>query len=351
MNFGLDEDENLLVTSVRRFVDRAVKPVAADADRAGEFAKSLLSAATDLGFFVDAVPEESGGLLEGDYSHLARALRGAELGRGCSALAALLEQNVEPALAVARWGSDNLKRTFFGALAEGKSAIFHRDTGATVPIPGVATASFALIARDGGKPLLFVVAVDKNVTPVKPSSWRAAAWGTLRVDGKIEKDHILAEGAAARRAITEIATWSRVSLAARALGVAREAIACARKYSHERVQFGQPIGRFESIRDICDRNESAIEAAWLLTLKAAWQIDQKQKEAGDNASRARQLAAEVVSRATIDAVQVYGGYGFVNDFPVEKLMRDAPAYGVLGGDEGTHRIIHNEFEESHGSPA
>jgi acyl-CoA dehydrogenase len=88
-----------------------------------------------------------------------------------------------------------------------------------------------------------------------------------------------------------------------------------------------------------DENQTAIGAARSYALKAAWEIDRGLPSAADTASRARDLAAQVVSRATIDAVQMYGGYGFVSDFLVEKLMRDARAFEVLGGNEALARVL------------
>src|SRR5215813_9189267 len=101
MDFRLDDEQEMIVQTVRRFADRELRGWAADADRAGAPPDKLAAAAGDLGFFLDAVPSAAGGMLDGAYSHLTRALRGFELGRGCPALAALLETNVEPALAAA----------------------------------------------------------------------------------------------------------------------------------------------------------------------------------------------------------------------------------------------------------
>src|SRR6185503_8999555 len=116
MDFSLSDDEALLVTTLRRWSDRQLRAWAPEADRAGAAPAALWGAAAELGLLVDAVPEAAGGLADGDTSHVQRALRGIELGRGCAALAALCETNVEPALAVARWGSAAAKQALFGAL-------------------------------------------------------------------------------------------------------------------------------------------------------------------------------------------------------------------------------------------
>ena len=101
MDFRLDEEQEMIVQTVRRFAERDLRGWAADADRAGAAPERLQAAGAELGFFVDAVPAASDGALEGAYSHVTRALRGFELGRGCAGMAALLETNVEPALAKA----------------------------------------------------------------------------------------------------------------------------------------------------------------------------------------------------------------------------------------------------------
>ena len=123
MDFALDDDQQLIVDTVRRFADRDLRAWSADADRNGAPPDRLTHSAGELGFFVDAVPAEHDGMLEGAFSHATRALRGFELGRGCAALAALLETNVEPALAVARWGSDAAKKELFASLASGGLAL------------------------------------------------------------------------------------------------------------------------------------------------------------------------------------------------------------------------------------
>ena len=99
------------------------------------------------------------------------------------------------------------------------------------------------------------------------------------------------------------------------------------------------IGRFESLIRLRDDAETSAIAARQLALYAAWALDHDVTQASDLASRARVLAGDAVTRATIDAVQIFGGYGFVNDYPVEKLMRDARAFEALHGDERLGRVL------------
>ena len=350
MDFALDDEQALLVATLRRWSERELRAWAADADRAAAPPAGLWKSAGELGLLVDAVPEAAGGMLDGPYSHLGRALRGYELGRGCAALAALLESNVEPALAVGRWGTAAARDALFAALGGGRIAIFAHDfyqrlavaagargrltvSGTLGPLPGLAIASHALVAAGGA---LFLLALPgERPAAAAPSGWRAAAWGKLA----LERVEVAPEMVLAGAAIDEVLSWYRVSLAARALGVAVAAIEHAAAYAEDRIQFGQPIGRFQSLARMRDANQTAIAAARAYVLQAAWEIDRGAASAADTASRARDLAAEVVTRATIEAVQIFGGYGFVNDFPVEKLMRDARAFEVLGGNEALARVL------------
>jgi len=368
MDFSLDDEQQMIVQTVRRFADRDLRSWTADADRAGAAPDRLTAAASELGFFVDAVPASADGLLDGAYAHTTRALRGFELGRGCAGLGALLETNVEPALAVERWGSAAAKQALFASLASGGLAALAHDsrgaleledsggelrvTGKLGPVPALGVASHALVAVAGASPTLFLLALDASPTlgraAITPSGWRAAKWGTVQLDvHRVPADLVLARGDAARRAIAEVLAWARVSLAARAAGVATAAMEYAEAYAKDRVQFGQPIGTFESLIRLRDDAQTTAMAARLFALHAAWAIDRGRPEAADLASRARVIAGDTVTKATIDAVQIFGGYGFVNDYPVEKLMRDARAFEALHGDERLGRVLAAKTQGEH----
>ncbi|MEO7733351.1 MAG: acyl-CoA dehydrogenase family protein [Kofleriaceae bacterium] len=354
MDFRLDDEQEMIVQTVRRFVERDLRGWAADADRAGAPPDRLHAAGAALGCFVDAVPAANDGLLDGSYSHITRALRGFELGRGCAGLAALLETNVEPALAVSTWGSAAAKHALFASLGAGGLASFAHDSrglltlvdvggelrvsGKLGPIPALAAASHVLVAAPGAVFLLATEGLARQ--PITPSGWRAARWATATLDAHpVPADFILARGAQAAVVSAEVLSWIRTSLSARAAGVATGAMEHADHYARERVQFGQPIAQFESLIRLRDDALTGAAAARLMALHAAWAIDARAATASDAASRARVLAGDVVARATVDAVQIFGGYGFVNDYPVEKLMRDARAFEALYGDERLGRVL------------
>ena len=354
MDFKLDDEQTMIVQTVRKFAERDLRGWGPDADRAGAAPDRLIPMASELGFFIDAVPAANDGMLEGAYSHATRALRGYELGRGCAAMAALLETNVEPALAALKWGSSNAKQALFGSLASGGLATTVHDsrglleltadgeglrvTGRLGPAPVLAAASHVLvIARDA----VFLLSTDGvKREAMTPSGWRAAKWATAQLETtQVHGWNVLARGERARVVGDEILAWARVSLAARAAGVAASAMELAKSYANERVQFNQKIGSFEALIRLRDDGETAAIAARLFALHAAWALDTQQPDAFDLASRARVVAGDAVAKATIDAVQIFGGYGFVNDYPVEKLMRDARAFEALYGDERLGRVL------------
>src|SRR5688572_20450581 len=262
MEFSLDDDQRMIVQTVKKFADQSLRNWTADADRTGAPPDRLTTAAGEMGFFLDAVPADADGLLEGEYSHTTRALRGFELGRGCAGLAALLETNVEAALAVGRWGSAAAKQSLFASLASGGLATLVHDsrgaleitdasgelrvTGKLGPAPALGTASHVLVAA---RDVLFLVALEGvERKAITPSGWRAAKWGTAQLDTtRVPNDFVLARGDAAKNAIADVLSWARVSLAARAAGVATAAMEYADNYGKERVQFGQPIGQFEAL--------------------------------------------------------------------------------------------------------
>ena len=225
MDFRLDDEEEMIVQTIRRFADRDLRGWAADADRAGAPPERLYAMGAELGLFLDAVPAANAGSLEGAYSHTLRALRGFELGRGCAGLAALLETNVEPALAVAAWGTAAAQQALFASLAGGGLATFAHDSrgsleieatptalrvsGKLGPTPALAAASHVLIAA---RDVLFLLPTGGlQRQPITPSGWRAAQWATLALDGaRVPDDLVLARGEDARIEIGRASCRERV---------------------------------------------------------------------------------------------------------------------------------------------
>ncbi len=130
----------------------------------------------------------------------------------------------------------------------------------------------------------------------------------------------------------------RIGIAAQALGIARACLAEATQYAGTRVQFGKPIGKFQAIQNKLADMAVGIEAARALTYRAAWYKDTG-RDYTQAAAMAKLFASELCSKAANHAVQVFGGYGYCNDYPVERLLRDAKITELYEGTSEIHRIV------------
>jgi len=136
---------------------------------------------------------------------------------------------------------------------------------------------------------------------------------------------------------------TRLSSAARAVGVSQSAIDEAVKYCNEREQFGQPIGQFQMIQEQLGRMSVEHEAAKLLVYKAAWEKDQGKKGNTLSVSMAKYYAAESANFCASEAVKIFGSYGFSSEYPVERLYRDAKSYQIVEGTSNIQKMIIAQF--------
>ena len=347
MQFEFTQDEALIAETFRRFADRNLRPATADADREAKIPAALLAQGAELGLYADAVPERAGGYLEGSYSHRSRALRGLSLGWACPAMGEVFERGVELALLLGEVGGfDDVLADL--ATSEGSAVLVRNDGRLGIMadgdrarilgfFPAVFGASFskwlAIASLEPGTEGLYLVNLaDCSRTSAVAEAWRAAGAERLELSGS--KARIVTRDA---DRITRMLDEAKVSLAARAIGAARAAIEFAEAYAADRVQFNQPIGQFESLRELIDSNRVSIEAGEALVLRAAAELDSKSGPVA-LASMAQRFSADVIRKSAVDAVQIYGGYGYVNEYPVEKLMRDATAFAVRFGSESFERV-------------
>ena len=134
--------------------------------------------------------------------------------------------------------------------------------------------------------------------------------------------------------------FTRPGTAAGAVGVAQAAYELARGYALERVQFGQPIAMHQGVNFLIADMATTIEAARLLTWQAAWMLDRGWgRRATLQSSFAKRFAADTAMKVTTDAVQVFGGYGYIKEYPVEKLMRDAKLFQIYEGTSQIQRLV------------
>jgi len=168
---------------------------------------------------------------------------------------------------------------------------------------------------------------------------RATSSGKLAFkDCRIPRENLLGrEGDGLKIALSAI-DRGRIGIAALGVGIAQAALDASKRYAKQRAQFGQPISNFQAIQFMIADMAIGIEAARLLAYKAAWLADVGERFT-KQASMAKLYASEVAMRATINAVQIHGGYGLLKDLPVERYMRDAKALAIIEGTSEMQRVI------------
>ncbi|MCA1689200.1 MAG: acyl-CoA dehydrogenase family protein, partial [Actinobacteria bacterium] len=215
-------------------------------------------------------------------------------------------------------------------ITNGSHANFYTVYAKTDPDAGHRGISAFIVPRDAG------VIVDKKEDKM---GQRASNTATITFpDVEIPADHLIGEENKGFKVAMAVLDRTRPSVAAMAVGIARAAFEFACDYSKERVQFGVPIAMHQAIQFIIADMATEIEASRLLTWKSAVLLDQGQRNTLLS-SHAKRFAADTAMKVTTDAVQVYGGYGFIKDYPVEKLMRDAKIMQLYEGTAQIQRLV------------
>jgi alkylation response protein AidB-like acyl-CoA dehydrogenase len=351
MDFTPNEDQRMLLDSLKRFSASVLKPAAPKIDEHQKMDPALFKPAAELGMPLDAVPAKYEGYLEGAYPHLNRALRAAALAEACAGVTYLLESGIDVALALGKadakvqdaWFPKLTGKEFatgallgeyggFSAKAGGPGLVL---SGSQTAVLLAESASFWLVQAKGPDGSVLAIYEGKpagaETFKISNTGFRAcdAADVTL-AEIALPAANILAQGVAADEIWQKLLDGSRVMTAAIGLGNAQGAVDFAQGYANDRVQFGRPIAKFQAIAQMLEESKSAIAAARLLVFSLAQRL-----ENGENVSDAIRMAkahaAKVGTRATIDCVQVLGGYGFVSDYPVEKAYRDNRVIETLRG--------------------
>jgi short/branched chain acyl-CoA dehydrogenase len=382
VDFELTPVQQDLQAAVRAFAEEVVAPGAAEADEREEFPTETVKRMAELGLFGIPFPEELGGQ-GGDLLSFCLCLE--ELARYDSSLAITLEAAVGLAAnAIFRFGSDEQKQRWLAPMARGEAI------GAfalTEPGGGTDARAVRTIARlegdawviDGtkafitnsGTPLtsaVVVAALDEEAhegdlttiivpagsagmtvgPPYRKVGWRASDTHEVSFDGcRVPADHLLGERGRGYAQFLETLADGRVAIAAMSVGLARGCLEESVRYAGEREAFGEPIGSFEALQFKIADMKVGVDTARLAYQRAAWLHDRGRPFATE-ASIAKLYASEVAVSAAREAVQVHGGYGFVEEFPVARFYRDAK---VLEIGEGTSEIQRLLIARALGLPA
>ena len=367
MDFTLTPEQELIRRSAREFCDREIVPNARDWDRSERMDEGIVPKLAEIGFLGCALPEEYGGM---GLDTISYCLVMEELGRADSSVRGIVSVNNGLAgKTIAKWGTDEQKRQWLPRMASGEALGCY---GLTEPGSGSDPASLVTRAtRDGGEWV-----IDGSKIFITLGSWAGVAlvfarsggegprgitcflvptdspgFSARKIDGKLglraqdtaelffdgvrvpDSARLGDEGTGFKVAMSALDN-GRISLAAGAVGLGQACIDASVAYASERRQFGKQLAQFQLIQELIAEMAVETEAARMLAWRAAALADRGESYTLA-ASQAKYYASEVAVRAANAALQVHGGYGYVDEFPVARYLRDAR---VLTLYEGTSQI-------------
>ena|SRR5438128_2499223 len=376
MDFDLSEDQTLLQSAVREFAEEKVRPRAARIDQSGEFPKDLFREAGELGLAGVCVPAEYGGSGMDTVSY---AIVIEEISRACANMGVILSVNnslvCDP---IEKYGNEEQKKEFLVPLARGeklgcfaltepnagsdaanqqtravREGDVYRISGQKVFITCGQAADVCLLfaMTDPGKKARGISAflVDTETAGFDRSHHQIKlgvnASGTVEIfltDVKVPASHRLGEEGEGFKIAMATLDGGRIGIAAQAVGIATEAFEAALNYGRQRKAFGRPIADFQVIRFYLADMATELDAARLLTRRAAAAKDEAGRGSGRyglEAAIAKLFAAEMAQRVTTKALQIHGGYGYTKEYPVERNFRDARITEIYEGTSEIHRLI------------
>jgi acyl-CoA dehydrogenase len=370
VDFTLTDEQKSLRELAHDFAEKEIRPVAWEYDKDGHWPQEIIEKAWELGLMNNHIPEEYGGP---GIGYLDGCVIEEEMSWGCSGIQTSVGCNGLATAPLILAGSDELKKEYLGRLTEapllasfcltepdagsdvsgmktravrkhdkyvitgskcfitnGSHANYYTVYAKTDPDAGHRGISAFIVPRDAG------VIVDKKEDKM---GQRASNTATITFpDVEIPVDHLIGEENKGFKVAMMTLDRTRPGVAAMAVGIARAAFEFACAYSKERVQFGVPIAMHQAIQFMIADMATEIEASRLLTWKSAVLLDQGQRNTLLS-SHAKRFAADTAMKVTTDAVQVYGGYGFIKEYPVEKLMRDAKIMQLYEGTAQIQRLV------------
>jgi alkylation response protein AidB-like acyl-CoA dehydrogenase len=360
---SLSDDERLFRDSVFEFADRDIRPLVREMDDHAKIPKGLIDQLFDLGVMGVEVPESHGGA-GASFFHAVLAVEA--LSRVDPSIAVLVDvQNTLVINAFLRWGNDSLKRRYLPGLASKTVGAYAlSEAGAGSDAFAMATRAvedgddwvlsgqklwitnaneadlfivFANVNREAGYRGITAFLVERGFAGFTVGKKedklgiRASSTCELLLEGcRVPKANVLGEVGKGYKVAIETLNEGRIGIGAQMIGLARGALDHAIAYTRERQQFGKAIAEFQAVQHQLARAATDLEAARLMVYNAA-----RLRDAGQpfltEAAMCKLFSSEVAERVTSLAVNLYGGYGFVKDYPVEKLFRDAKIGQIYEG--------------------
>jgi butyryl-CoA dehydrogenase len=370
VDFELTPEQREIQALAREFARAEIEPHAADWDREHRFPAELYPKLGELGLLGVCVPEEYGGA---GADFVAYVLVLEELSRGDAGVGVTVAVHTSAVtLPILRFGTDEQRARFVPALARGESlgafALTEPESGSDAgSLRTAATAEdggwrisgakrFISTARQAGTFLLFArtdpsssnakgvsafVLDAGHVTVTRDEEklgLHSSTTSDVAVDAVVDGDRLLHEEGKGFTVAMATLDAGRIGIAAQAVGITRAAFEAARDYALERRQFGKRLGDFQAIQHKLANMSMEIDAARLLVLRAAW-LKQAGRDHAEAGAKAKLFASEMARRQTAEAIQVFGGYGYTKEFPVERYYRDAKITEIYEGTSEIQRLV------------
>ena len=371
MDYFLTEEQLMIRDTARQIADEKIAPVRTELDEKEEFPWDIIKVLAQLDLFRIFIPEEYGGLGMGSFELIIAV---EELSRACLGVSTTYAANALGTYPILLYGSEGQKKKYLPNIASGKRLVAF---ALTEPNAGSDAAGIQTTAKlegseyvlngtkqwitNGGEAEIYTVIAmtDKNKgargasafivekgTPgfsfgKKENKMGIRASSTRELifkDCRIPKENIIAKEGMGFIVAMKTLDNSRTGVGAQGVGVAQGAFEAAVNFARERHQFGHPIIGFQAIQHILADMASQIEAARALIYSVAKYIDSGAKDISKESAMAKVFATDVAMKVTVDAVQVMGGSGYMKEYPVEKMMRDAKILQIY---EGTNQIQRN----------
>ena len=372
MHFELTDEQRMTREMVRDFAENEIKPLAQERDRTGEFPWELIRKMGPLGLLGLPIPEEYGGA---GADTVCYAIAIEEIARVCGSTAITVAAHTSlGTYPIYRFGNEAQKRKYLPRLASGQGlAAFGltepeagSDAGATktravrrgdewvlngqkIFITNGSIADVVVVAAltdpDKGPRGISNFIVEKGTPGFRPRrdeekmGLKASVTSQLFFEEcRVPQENFLGQPGEGYKQFLITLDGGRISIGAMALGLAQGAYERALAYSKERVQFGQPIARFQAIQWMLADMATEIEAARLMVYRAAWLKDQGVRFTKE-AAMAKLFASEVAERACFKALQIHGGYGYMREYDVERMYRDQRLCTIGEGTSEIQRLV------------
>lgn len=371
MDYLLTEKQTMIRDLARQVAEEKIRPVAAEYDEKEEFAWPVIKVMAESDLFGVYIEEKYGGTGGGIFELV---LTTEELSKACGGIALALAATALGTFPILLFGNDAQKEKYLPDIAKGKKlvafAITESEAGSDAG--GIKTSAKKdgdhyiingtkqWITNGGDAEIYVVIAITNKMKGARGASAFIVEKGTpgfefgkkekklgirasstrelIFTDCKIPKENLISREGMGFIVAMKTFDFTRPGVAAQAVGIAQGAIDLAVKYAHGRKQFGRSISSFQGIQFMLADMATEVEAARALVYSVARLVDSGSKNVAKASAMSKLFASDVAMKVTTDAVQIFGGYGYMRDYPIEKYMRDAKITQIY---EGTNQIQRN----------